>query len=258
MLTFVSAEQNKKEKKKKNHLLHAGVISKASETHQSYQSVRDDRPSKHCHLHKHTHTYAHTCTPADRYVPLTSHWPLYEVINLLKRLGSFFMAGVVGSRQDSKRVHVHLMAHERTMAAALSASQAPAALGWALTPVDGWAVGINGWISHGGEIRQHFSDDFWVRYRLSLNQPADQSSAVWKGWKKWVWMRAVVYSSFRAVFWFISLDRREFKPIISERGATVLANHPGNLNLGFRLGDPSLTLALCRQRGWNMKSIVTR
>lgn len=79
-----------KKKRKKNHLLHAGVISKASETHQSYQSARDDRPSKHCHLHKHTHTYAHTYTPADRYVPLTSHWPFYEVINLLKRLGSFF------------------------------------------------------------------------------------------------------------------------------------------------------------------------
>lgn len=154
------SQQNKtKKKRKKNHLLHAGVISKASETHQSNQSVRDGRPSKHCHLHQHTHTYAHTCTPADRYGPLTSHWPLYEVINLLKRLGSFFMAGVAGSRQDSKRVHVHLMAHERTMATALSASQAPAALGWALTPVDGWAVGINGSISHSGEIRQHFSDD---------------------------------------------------------------------------------------------------
>lgn len=39
----------------------------------------------------------------------------------------------------------------------------------------------------------------------------------------------------------ISLDRKEFKPLISEWGAAVVANHPGNLNLNFRLGELSLT-----------------
>lgn len=154
--------------------------------------------------HTHTRAYAHKCTLADRYVPLTSHWPLYEVINLLKRLGSFYMASVAGSRQDSKRVHVHLMAHERTMATALAASQAQAAL-WAELRLQSMAGRSESMAGYHTAVKYSsiLATIFWVRYRFSLNQPADQSSRAGDGWKKWVWMEAFVYSSFRTLFFFV-------------------------------------------------------
>lgn len=145
------------------------------------------------------------------------------------------MACVAGSRQDSKRVHVHLMAHERTMAT--MASQALAALWaeWALTPVDYWAVGINGLISHGGEIWQHFSSNIlsalpplWI----SLLTNHQQFGRVGKSEFECKHLFTVLSGPF---FEIISLERREFKPIIREWEAAVLANHPGNLNLGFWL-----------------------
>lgn len=68
------------------------------------------------------------------------------------------MACVARSRQDSKRVHVHLMAHERTMATVpLSLTGTGSALGRAQTRVDGWVAGIDGWKAHGGKLRQHSS-----------------------------------------------------------------------------------------------------
>lgn len=44
-----------------------------------------------------------THTHSGRYVPLTSHWPLYEVINLLRRLGSLFLRPVSPGQDRTAR-----------------------------------------------------------------------------------------------------------------------------------------------------------
>lgn len=191
---------------------------KASVTCKSYQSsLRDNKPSKHSLLWN-THTHI------DRYVPLTSHWPLYEVINLLKRLGSFFMASVARSRQDSDRVHVHLMVHERTMAALCLGGTGTVRAELQLESMAGHLESMvenQTAVNYGRVFDQIFESTFsplWISW-LCNNQQYEMAEKLD--------LNASICLQFFQEFWLMSLDRTELKPIISERWAAVVAKFFG-------------------------------